>query len=136
MKNKEKSQLDKYFCNPENVSSVSGDNPNDFYKSSELEQARQHIIMNKIECNDGFRVSVQASFSHYCSPRKTLRSKHTNYYKEYELGFPSESDDLLEKYKEVEDDEQTNTIFPYVPKEVVDKLIEKHGGINNKQNND
>lgn len=44
-----------------------------------------------------------------------------------ELGFPSAADDLITDY--AEDNSYTDTVYGYVPVEIVDKLIEKHGGI-------
>ena len=45
-----------------------------------------------------------------------------------ELGYPSEPDELIEEYAEDWDD-LTDTVYGYVPIEIVDKLLEKHGGI-------
>ena len=45
-----------------------------------------------------------------------------------ELGYPSEPDELIKEYAEDWDD-LTDTVYGYVPIEVVDKLLEKHGGI-------
>lgn len=39
-----------------------------------------------------------------------------------ELGYPNKKDELLEKYKE-------DSIYPYVPIDVTEEVIEKHGGI-------
>lgn len=73
-------------------------------------------------CNDGFYVSIQASEYHYCAPRE-----HNAWpYKSFELGFPSEVDPLIEDY--AEEPGTTETVFGYVPVEVVVELINKHGG--------
>ena len=48
-------------------------------------------------------------------------------YEEVELGYPSAADDLITDY--AEGDTYTDTVYGYVPVEIVDKLIEKHGGI-------
>lgn len=48
-------------------------------------------------------------------------------YEEVELGYPSNEDELINDY--AEDDDYTGTVYGYVPIEVVEKLIEKHGGI-------
>ena len=50
-------------------------------------------------------------------------------YSEVELDFPSEVDDLIEIYGE--EHGTTETIYPYVPIDIVNELIEKHGGIAN-----
>ena len=80
----------------------------------------------RIECNDGFSMSVQASAHTYCSPKT---SKEGTIYTSVEVGFPSESDELLIPY--AEDNDYTNTIYGFVPIEIIDKVIEKHGGLKN-----
>ena len=78
----------------------------------------------RLYCNDGYSVSVQASEFHYCSPRLNgLRD-----YESVELGFPSMEDELINEYADGGDD-YTDTVYGYVPIEIVEKLIEKHGGI-------
>lgn len=77
-----------------------------------------------LECADGYRISIQASENHYCSPRKNGLHE----YNKVELGFPSAEDELINDYAE-EDEDYTNTVYGYVPVEVVDQLLEKHGGI-------
>lgn len=104
-------------------------------------------------CEDGFRVSIQASASHYCSPRRNfdrLERKEKQYYNgpaafhtvpakdiviadygiysEFELGFPSGSDDLITPYAE-DSSNLTGTVYGWVPVEIVESLIEKHGGV-------
>ena len=77
----------------------------------------------RIHCADGFSVSVQASQYHYCRPRIDSAEK----YNAVELGYPSAADDLITDY--AEDNDYTDTVYGYVPVEIVDRLIEKHGGI-------
>ena len=82
--------------------------------------------VERLHCNDGFSMSVQAHDGAYCSPR--VNSTSTDYYFEVEVGFPSDREELLMEY--VEDyDNPTNTVYGYVPVEVVQEVIEKHGGI-------
>ena len=79
-----------------------------------------------LHCNDGFSMSVQAHGGAYCSPRTD--PAYTDYYFKVEVGFPSEREELLMEY--VEDyDNPTCTVYAYVPVEVVQEVIEKHGGI-------
>lgn len=81
----------------------------------------------RVFCKDGFSISIQAGQYIYSDPRYIV-SGHL--YKEVELGFPSEVDDLITRYAEdAEDIEYTETVYPYTPIDVVDKLLEKHGGI-------
>ena len=77
----------------------------------------------RVHCADGFSVSVQASQFHYCRPRIDNADK----YEAVELEYPSAADDLITDY--AEDCAYTDTVYGYVPVEIVDKLIEKHGGI-------
>lgn len=81
------------------------------------------ILRPMIICEDGYQVSLQASTFHYCEPRKTFKGP----YEYVELGFPNQHDALLDEYAEESD--TLDTVFGYVPVEVVDQLIEKHGGI-------
>ena len=83
------------------------------------------LIRERVVCKDGFSVSIQGGTpSHYCDPRELC-----NVYNSVELGFPSELDKSLEPY--AEEPETCDTVFGYVPIEVVEELISKHGGISN-----
>jgi hypothetical protein len=73
---------------------------------------------------DGFTVSIQASKTHYCEPREN----EVKFYSKVELGYPSAPDELILEYAE-DQINPTSTIYGYVPVSIVDKLIEKHGGI-------
>lgn len=77
-----------------------------------------------VHCADGFSVSIQANRFAYCNPRIT----HAGDYVSVELGFPTRPDDLIMEYAEDPSD-PTETVYGYVPVEVVDALLEKHGGI-------
>ena len=82
------------------------------------------IFRPRIICNDGFSMSVQASSGHYCTPRKTQEI-----YTSCEIGFPSEEESLINDYAETKFN-WTDTIYPCVPIDTIQKIIEKHGGIN------
>lgn len=56
-----------------------------------------------------------------------LPRRHCCEFENVELGFPSQYDDIIKEY--AEDDNYTRTVYGYVPIELVEKLIEKHGGI-------
>ena len=77
----------------------------------------------QIKCADGFTLSVQASQYHYCTPRLDK-----SFYVAVEVGFPSEKEDLLMEWAETPDD-PTGTVYGWVPVDVVEKVIDKHGGI-------
>ena len=83
----------------------------------------------KIVCSDGFSMSVQVGSSLYSTPKKVAKR-----YSAVEIGFPSEDEPLIEKYAESYYDpdvdfKYTETVYPYVPVRVVDKVLKKHGGI-------
>ena len=82
-------------------------------------------VMRRVTCNDGFSVSIQASADHYCHPRMTFEGPYT----EVELGYPNCSEELLMPYIEDGCCEPEDAVYPYMPVEVVDKVIKKHGGI-------
>lgn len=48
-------------------------------------------------------------------------------YSDVEVGYPSEEEKLLLPYAQNKN-RPTETLYAYVPVEVVDKIIEKHGG--------
>ena len=83
------------------------------------------FIRSKIQCNDGFSISIQASECNYCNPRATFEGPYT----EVELGYPSCSEELLMPYMEDYCCKPEDAVYPYVPVEVVDEVIKKHGGI-------
>jgi len=84
----------------------------------------------KLVCKDGFTMSVQAGESLYSSPRDVADN-----YEQAEVGFPSSPEPLITKYAEdweVEGDDDKrlcDTVYPYVPVELIDEVIHKHGGI-------
>ena len=84
-----------------------------------------HII-----CADGFSMSVQVGYSLYSTPKKIAKR-----YSAVEIGYPSEPEELIKEYAEFapfDEDEvpdYTDTVYPYVPVGVVDKVLKKHGGI-------
>ena len=86
--------------------------------------AGMHYIRPRAACADGFSVSIQANNSAYCTPRRWDSEK----YFDVELGFPIEPDDIIKDYAENSDDPK-NTVYPFVPMYLVEKLVEKHGGI-------
>ena len=83
-----------------------------------------------IVCEDGFTMSVQVGYSLYCTPKKVAKR-----YSAVEIGYPSEPEELIKEYAEFapfdeDTTDYTDTVYPYVPVSVVDKVLKKHGGIN------
>lgn len=83
-------------------------------------------VLPAIECADGFRMSVQASENHYCSPRDAFGP-----WTHLEVGFPSQVEPLLWPYAE-SPGEWTDTVYIRVPIELVAAVVELHGGFSGK----
>lgn len=98
---------------------------NEYMKNN---RATDWVGVNRLYCNDGFSMSVQAHDGAYCNPRVDPDS--TDYYFSVEIGFPSEKEDLIMEYAE-DYDRPTETVYGYVPVGAVAQVIEKHGGIKN-----
>jgi len=82
-----------------------------------------------IVCEDGFSMSVQVGYSLYSTPKKIAKR-----YSAVEIGYPSEPEELIKEYAEFapfdEDTaDYTDTVYPYVPVKIVDKVLKRHGGI-------
>lgn len=84
-----------------------------------------HIMRPRVVCRDGFSVSIQADKHRCCEPRG---NKFDGSYTHVELISSSKADDLISEYA-VDKKNPTDTVYPYVPIRIVDKLLEKHGGI-------
>ena len=83
-----------------------------------------------IVCEDGFTMSVQVGYSLYSTPKKVAKR-----YSAVEIGYPSEPEELIKEYAEFapfdeDTTDYTDTVYPYVPVKIVDKVLKKHGGIN------
>ena len=101
---------------------VIGTNQDPLMKHMMTSSRLPHIV-----CSDGFSMSVQVGYSLYSKPKKVAKR-----YSEVEIGYPSEHEPLLEKYVEspFKEPDYTDSLYPYVPVKVVDKVLKKHGGIN------
>ena len=86
----------------------------------------------RIVCADGFSMSVQAHDTSYCKPRKN-DVPHTH----MEGGFPSSpplDPELRQSAEALAFDNEgecdfTETVYPYVAREVFEREFELHGGI-------
>jgi len=97
----------------------------DSYKAKVIAGYSYQDVRKRVFCNDGFNVSIQASNTCRCTPQENLEDGN---YSEVELGFPSDTDDLIIPYAEDPTD-VLRTVYNYIPIEIVDELIKKHGGI-------
>lgn len=100
-------------------------NTREFLKETfRLDQSGSFVLTRpRAICRDGFSISIQAEAYAYCTPRLNLADGYTA----VELGYPNEPEELIMDY--AEDENYTDTVYGYVPIEVVDKVLEKHGGI-------
>ena len=80
-----------------------------------------------IFCASGFRFSVQASETHYCIPRNN--DPGASGYTAFEVGFPSAPIDAMMPYAE-NPDAPTETVYGYVPLEIIIDVIQAQGGLN------
>lgn len=87
----------------------------DMGKSYTYQQPR-----SRIQCKDGFEMSIQAGARVYCEPQ----INGAKWYDSVEIGYPNMKEELLPE-QEVQD------VWGYVPVELVDKIILKHGDIAN-----
>lgn len=83
-------------------------------------------LSKRVELNSGLTLSIQASEYHYCEPRKNLDDKSR--YSAFEIGFPSVEIELIASFAEDSSD-LTDTVYPYVPRDIVETIISDNGGI-------
>jgi hypothetical protein len=100
---------------------------NDYLKANESYIGGRYYRMKtttaKITCKDGFQISVQASQHHYCEPRED-----DGPYTQVECGYPTGPvSEALQEYSEEPD--TLNTIFAFVPIEIIEAELALHGGI-------
>lgn len=98
---------------------------NEWLKKTYVHNEGNYLIRQRAYCKDGFSISIQAAESAYCSPRVTYDGQ----YKKVELGYPNEPEPIIFDYREDPDDDYISAVYPYVPVEIVDEIIKKHGGI-------
>lgn len=80
-------------------------------------------VRPRVKCRDGYTVSVQAGYGLYSKPRR-----FSTYFSHVELGYPTKDDEELRPYAENQDN-LTDSVYYYVPVELVDFILNKHGGI-------
>lgn len=80
-------------------------------------------ILKRVLLRNGVSLSIQASEYHNCIPKKNVNyDKYTH----FEGGFPSEAIPELMEYAE-EPQDPCNSIYPYVPREVLSTIFNKYG---------
>lgn len=79
-------------------------------------------IVPKMKCRNGLEMSVQASETHYCSPRD-----NTGPWYAVEVGFPNRVVEGLRPHQDGDGD-MTDSVFGYVPIGTVAEIIANAGG--------
>ena len=79
----------------------------------------------RIECADGFSLSVQVGKYLYSTPREDAGP-----WTAVEVGFPSATPEPWSEWEPYVEDanDPTGTVYAYVPLSLVEALIESHGG--------
>jgi hypothetical protein len=77
----------------------------------------------RVYLRDGSSVSIQASDTAYSNPRSSRGPYHA-----VELGYPSQVFEEFLPFAE-EADKPTQTVYGYVPIDLVEQVCDKHGGI-------
>ena len=79
----------------------------------------------KIECADGTTLSVQASETHYCTPRDNFGP-----YTHVEVGFPSvpPPNSWMQYFDGEADDDPCGSVYGNITVELVREFVELHGG--------
>lgn len=103
----------------ENYESVDANDVKNFLKTQQTNTV--DVIEKHIICKDDFVISIQASAFHSCVPRCTLEDR--SLYTHVEV-MTSEVDSMLYPYSW-----DATRIYFYVPIQMVQRLINKHGGI-------
>lgn len=85
---------------------------------------REDGFVKQIKCTDDFTISVQGSKYNYCNPSEDLAD---HYYK-VECGFPNATPEYIMDYAD-DKHNPTETVYGYVPVELVEKLIDLHNGV-------
>jgi len=85
-------------------------------------------LTTRVVCKDGTSLSVQASRTHYCTPRDD-----DGPYIAVEVGFILDADENAvtppDEWREHSDGSSfPNDVYGYVPVELVESFIESHGG--------
>lgn len=96
---------------------------NEFLQEYRKVRFGMNVTRPRVRCADGYTVSVQAGWGMYSNPREDADS-----YEAVELGYPSCEDAEILSYAE-NAEIPCNTVYGYVPVDIVDALLQKHGGI-------
>ena len=92
-----------------------------YYNAYSMSLGNKANTRPPIVCEDGFTISVQASEIHMSKPFQTGAEHYTH----VEVGYPSQHEETLEPYR----NREGVPVYWYVPIEVVEEIVQSHGGI-------
>ena len=95
--------------------------------SSHYEYNRAFFYVPRIYCKDGFSISIQIHHGNYCASENGTREFGLNW-KLVEWGFPNQEIDG-DKYNAENPEDVCNTVGGYVEIELIEGLLDEHGGI-------
>jgi len=103
---------------------------------SEHDAESRHVLytdswdepIDRVECADGFSMSVQHSRRHYCEPKVNRAEDRGMDFISYEVGFPSEKVEEFMPYAE-DSCNPCETVYAYVPADIVEAVAAAHGGV-------
>ena len=109
----------------EEINSQTGVSALQFMNLTANDDDDEYLLRPRALCRDGFSISIQGGTRfHYCQPRELCRI-----FESVELGFPNQVEDLIMPYIDGSADNPLGNVYGFVPIEVVDEMITKHGGI-------
>lgn len=82
------------------------------------------VLRPYLWCNDGFGMSVQGGRTEYSYPRENSPD-----FLSMEIGNILSDEELFHPYKDEKHKPYNKTVYGYVPIEIIQQVIEKHGGI-------
>ena len=100
---------------------------NDFDSLSDSYK-HEFFFVPRIYCKDGFNISIQAHHGNYCASENGVREFGLDW-QMVEWGFPSQEIDG-KKYNAEDCDNTTETVGGYVDVDLLNGLLDEHGGIN------
>ena len=96
---------------------------NDFLRKFRKVEHGMNVTRPRVRCADGFTVSVQAGYG-----IRSIPGCDADSYIDVELGYPAGKEDDWIIYAENRS-MPTDTVYNFVPVELVDKVLDAHGGI-------
>lgn len=93
------------------------------YADELVRDVHESRMVQPIKCADGLSFSAQAGGFHYSSPKQ-----NEGPWVNIEIGFPNRRVEEFMPYAESPED-PTGTVYGHVPVEIVEAVVDKHGGI-------